>query len=881
MRPERWLAIEELFHSACTLPDAQRESFLHQECKGDESLRLEIETLLKHSTTPQSVLERPAIAIMAKAVASEEGWPGAPFLEGRTISHYRILEAIGKGGMGVVYKAEDLRLGRYVALKLLPQFLASDPDALQRFEREARAASALNHPNICTVFEIDESENLHFIAIELIAGETLKNRIARGPVEIPETLDIVVEICSALEAAHSVGIIHRDIKPSNIVLTAQGHAKLLDFGVAKRVDPRSAGQADHLMPVPATAFELRLTSPGAVLGTVAYMSPEQASGQEVDVRSDIFSLGAVLYEMATGKHPFPGIDAGEVLRAIQFQSPPSIKEVNSAVPFQLIRITAKAMEKDRSRRYQAAAAMRADLQLLRDSLEKRAGWRKTVFTVMLSTVLLVTAGSASWRVPRVREWISGRPSNVAPEIKSLAVLPLRNLTGDASQEYFVDGVTEALIANLTKLSSVRVISNTSAMHYKGSHKPLPEIASELKVAAVVEGSVLRSGDRIRVSAQLVDATSDRNLWAKDFDRDTRDILQLQNELASAVAQEIAGKLTPQEQARFATDRNVKPEVYDAYLKGRYFSNRPMEDGLKKSVAYFQEAIRLDPNYAPAYSGLADAYSFLGFVGDETDRPRQLAIEAAKKAISLDDSLAEAHASLGWILHRYLQDWTGAEKEYRRANQLNPGYATAHRFYGTFLRGIGQDGAGCAELQLAYELDPLNPLTADRWAECIYAAGRVEEAVRMVRDMLEIDPNNLGSLWTLGEMYERRGMFSEAIEQYQKGVEATHGDAFIPYSLLASAYAGSGQTTKAEKILREMNQKFGEDKWISASVHARMGRNEQAIRELTEDDADCGPGTCGPAASLYISNWRFDPLHSDTRFQALLRKFNYPASAFRK
>jgi tetratricopeptide (TPR) repeat protein len=290
---------------------------------------------------------------------------------------------------------------------------------------------------------------------------------------------------------------------------------------------------------------------------------------------------------------------------------------------------------------------------------------------------------------------------------------------------------------------------------------------------------------------------------------------------------------------------------------------------------------LDPNYAPAYSGLADAYSILGFVGAETDRPRQLAMEAARKAISLDDSLAEAHASLGFVLHRHMQDWNAAEKEYRRAIELNPSYATAHRFYGVFLRGIGQDEAGCAEHRIAYELDPLNPFTTNGWARCVYDGGRFDDAVRIVREILEIDPTNLDSLWTLGEMYEKKGMFSKAIEQYEKAMDATGGNEFIPYSLLASAYAGSGQTAKAEEFLREMNRKFGEDKWISASVHARMGRNEQAIRELTEDDADCGPGTCGPAASLYISNWRFDPLHSDPRFQALLRKFNYPASAFHK
>jgi tetratricopeptide (TPR) repeat protein len=356
---------------------------------------------------------------------------------------------------------------------------------------------------------------------------------------------------------------------------------------------------------------------------------------------------------------------------------------------------------------------------------------------------------------------------------------------------------------------------------------------------------------------------------------------MQNELATAIVRAVAGKLTPQEQARFAHNRPVKPEVYDAYLKGRYFSNRPMEEGLKKGVAYFQEAIRLDPDYAPAYSGLADAYSFMGFVGVETDPPRQLAIEAAKKAISLDDSLAEAHASMGWVLHRHMQEWAGAEKEYRRAIELNQSYATAHRFYGAFLRGIGRADLGCEEHRLAHELDPLNALNTDDWARCAYETGHFDDAVRMVKDILEIDPNNFGSLWALGEIYERKGMFPEAIEQYEKGMKATGGTAFIPYSLLASAYAGSGQTEKAEKILQAMTQKFGEDKWISGTIHAQTGQKERAIRELTDDVANCGPGTCGPAASLYVWNWRFDPLRSDPRFQALLKKFNYPESAFKK
>src|SRR3974390_1108232 len=471
---------------------------------------------------------------------------------------------------------------------------------------------------------------------------------------------------------------------------------------------------------------------------------------------------------------------------------------------------------------------------------------------------------------------SGRCTN-----NSIAVLPLQNLSGDPSQDYFAEGMTDALITDLAQIRQLHVISRTSTIRFRGTQKKVPEIARELGVDAVLEGAAIRVGDRVRIDAQLIRGDSDVHLWAKSYERNMNDVLSLQSDLARAIAGEIAVELAPQEQARFATGRKVRPAVYDAYLKGRYFSNRPMENGLKKSVAYFQEAIRLDPNYAPAYSGLADAYSLLGFVGPETDRPRDLATEAAKKAISLDDSLADAHASLGLILHRYKQEWNGAETEYRRAIELNPSYATGHRYYGVFLRGIGKDEAGCTELRLAYGLDPLNPMTAGRWAECLNDFGDFANAVRMLNDLLEIEPDNLTSLWTLGEMYEKKGMFPKAIEQYEKGMAATNGKEFIPYSLLASAYAGSGQDAKAAQILREMNQEFGEDKWISAGGHARMGRNEQAIRELTEDDADCGPGTCGPAASLYISNWRFNPLHSDPRFQALLRKFNYPESAFKE
>lgn len=496
------------------------------------------------------------------------------------------------------------------------------------------------------------------------------------------------------------------------------------------------------------------------------------------------------------------------------------------------------------------------------------------FGLTAGLAAVVTIGTVGWRHQLFA-------THASSGIQSVVVLPLQNLSGDSSQDYFADGMTEALITDLAQVKSLRVISGTSSMHYKGTQEKLPQIAKELNVDAVVEGVVVRSGDRVRIDAQLIRADNDQHLWAKSYDRRISDVLSLQADVAQAIATEIEGNLTPEAQSRLAAKKQVvNPKVYEAYLKGRYFSNRSTQEELKKSVDYFREAIHLDPDYAPAYSGLADVYSFTGFGwANIVDHPELLAIEAAKKAISLDDSLAEAHASLGWVLHRHMQDWTGAEKEYRRAIQLNPNYAVAHQFYGVFRRGIGQDDLACGEFQLAHELDPVNPVTAPGWARCLYESNRFDEAVRMMQDILEMNPKSASSLWSLGELYERKGMFPEAIAQYQKGAEVT-GRNFIMISLLSSAYAGWGKKAEAEKLHEELIR-GGEDKWISGIYHIRMGQNEVAIRELTEDTAKCGPGTCGPAQSLYVSEWRFDPLRSDPRFQALLKKFNYPQSAFKK
>ena len=871
MKPERWQAIEELYHSASDLPDGQRNSFLHEACGEDRSLFHEVESLLRHGSTSQSVLDTPAIAVMAKAMAADEYQSPALLLEDRTISHYRILQAIGRGGMGVVYKAEDLKLRRHVALKLLPQFLARDSQALQRFEHEAQAASALNHPNICTVYEVDEAEGLHFIAIELLKGETLKERITRGGLEIPEILGIVIEICDGLEAAHSAGIIHRDIKPSNIAITPRGTAKLLDFGVAKRVGPGLVGQTEDLLSVLPGDVDLHLTSPGAAIGTVAYMSPEQASGQEVDTRSDIFSLGAVLYEMTTGKYAFPGKDLADVLRAIQDRPPVPIEQLSPKVPSELIRITNKAMQKDRSLRHQRAAEMQADLQALRHRLETKTNRRRALLVPALIVALFALIVSASLRITRVRDWVLGHsPVSASRQIKSLAVLPLENLTGDSAQDYFVDGMTDTLITNLTKLGSLHVISRTSAMHYKGTHKALPEIARELNVNAVVEGSVTRSSNRVRISAELVDATNGQNLWARDYERDLQDVLRLQNELAVAVAQEVAGKLAPQEQSQLTQVRPLNSDAYEAYLRGRYFVNIPSDDALQRAKENFEQAIHKDPNYAPAYAGLAVTYNMMTFsvaltMGPDDGAPK--AIEAANKALQLDASLAEPHAALGVTKYRYSGDWVGAEQEFQRAIELDPGYANAYFWYGWHLEYAGRSEQACANFRKARQLDPLNSSFVNNVARCLLREGKYEQAVAEAQTAVDLEPRHVGSRWALAGIYEQGGRFAEAIAEYKKLDNNTCAGEAIIHALDAWGRRAEAERMSREKLRREKGEV---EPWCGAIAYLGVGDNEGAIQSLERAVNEGSPGK-----GIIYAEWRFAPLRSNPRFQALLRRVGVP------
>jgi eukaryotic-like serine/threonine-protein kinase len=883
MTPERWQAIEELYHSASVLPDGQRNSFLYQACGGDESLVREVESLLRHGSTPQSVLDAPAIAIMAKAIAADECQSSTPLLEGKTISHYRIIEAIGRGGMGVVYKAEDLKLRRHVALKVLPNYFARDQQALQRFEREAQAASALNHPNICTVYEIDEAEGLHFIAIELLEGETLKERIAHGPLEVPAILGIAIETCDALKAAHAAGIIHRDIKPSNIVLNQRGGAKLLDFGVAKRVGPELVRQqTENLLSVLSGAVDLRLTSPGAAIGTVAYMSPEQARGEEVDTRSDLFSLGAVLYEMCTGKCPFLAKGIADVLEAIESQTPKPIAKLNTKVPAGLVRIIDRAMEKDCSLRYHRATEMQADLQALRGRLEGRANKRNVLLAFVAILVLLAIGATVSMRVTRVREWMLGKsPTGISREIKSLAVLPLKNLTGDPSQEYFVDGMTDALTTELSQIKALRVTSLTSAMQYKGTKKPLPQIARELNVDAVVEGTVRRAGDEVWITPQLIEAATDRHRWAKPYERNVREVPALQNQVAQDIVREMRIELTAPEQNRLAGPRPpANLEAYDAYLQGRYYWNKRTEEGLKKSAEYFQQAVGFDPSYAMAYAGLADSYNFLGASVAATMPSQEAAAKAraaALKALELDASLGEAHAALGYTKYLFDWDWAGAEKEFQRAIELSPGYATAYHLYSLYLSAMGRDAEALAMIKSAQQLDPVSPNIRWNVGDRLAALGRYDEAIEQHKKAIELDPSHYNTHINLGVTYLRMKKFPEAIAEHEKAVELSGGN-LIPRSYLAYDYALSGRRAEAEKLLAEL-KRHNEPQaryYMYAAICTALGRKDEAFVWL-EKEFEIHSGSLVELRARPA----FEPLHSDLRFQNLLRRMNFPEVGPRK
>ncbi|MDA2937557.1 protein kinase, partial [Acidobacteria bacterium AH-259-A15] len=717
---------------------------------------------------------------------------------GKTISHYKVLEKLGEGGMGEVFLAQDTTLDRKVALKFLPEELEQDPKARKRFLREAKSAAALDHPFICHIHEIGEADGKDFIAMEYIPGQTLKDRLVQGPLPSREALAKAGEIAEALAAAHKEGIVHRDLKPSNIMLTPEGHVKVMDFGLAKRlVRGVEVGSQDKTL----TAS---LTKTGTTLGTLAYMSPEQLRGQAVDTRSDIFSFGVVFYQMLSGVHPFRRPTQSETASAILKETPAPLSRYTEGIAELLQHTLRKMLAGDPDERYQSVHEVRTNLsRLLSEPAEAQArepGLTRThrgVWSAVLALLLVLLIAAISWWVFR------GNARAVEPgEITSIAVLPLDNLMGDPEQEYFVDGMHEALIAQLAKIGALRVISRTSVMQYKMEKKTIPEIAQELDVDAVVEGSVLRSEQRVRITAQLVRAEPERHLWANSYERDLKDILVLQSDVAQAIANEIRVRLTPEQQASLRRMAAVNPESYEAYLKGRYHFNRYSRDGNDKALEYFRLALEKDPNFALAHAGLADTYgqrTYWGFVSPREVIPKIRA--AALRAVQLDDTLGEAHDVLGRVKMFVEWDWLGAQKEFRRAIELNPNDAEARMVYSLWLATMGHSDEALAEIKRALELDPLSLALNAVHAYHFEASGQYDQAIRQIRKTLELEPNFPISHQHLWGVSRQKGMYKQALAACKKSFSLRGNSAVV--EALERGNAESGYQGAMRRAAQEL------------------------------------------------------------------------------
>src|SRR6266496_1717154 len=823
---------------------------------------------------------------------------------GTKLGRYEIRSQLGAGGMGEVYLAEDTRLHRKVALKVLPADLASNRDRMRRFEQEATAAAALNHPNIAHIYEIGEADGLNFITMEFIDGQTLRQYVHRGQTDLKKLLRYLQHVAEGLTKAHAAGIVHRDLKPDNIMITREGEAKILDFGLAKLIEPQqsshSSGEAASEL---ATAILQQHSPPGVVLGTVGYMSPEQAQGRtnEIDGRSDIFSFGCILFEAVTGHKAFAGKDPIDTLNKIIREPVPPISDFRPDVPNHLQRIVRRCLAKDPDERYQTIKDTAIELKELRGELADNTGSDTSMAPPGVgSRTSAVSSSGATQQTPSSSTeyifsgikrhklaaaiglvvFVIGAVSlsaylharNTETAIDSIAVLPFQNRSTEPDSEYLADGLAESLIYRLSQLPNLKVSPTSSVFHYKGKEIDPVKVGQELGVSAVLSGRITQRGDNLTISAELVDVRYNKLLWGEQYERKMSELLQTQREIAREIVEKLKLKVSGEERgiAKHYTESN---EAYQLYLKGRFYWNKRNADALQKSLEYYQQAIEKDPNFALAYSGLADTYVVPAYTlppGEKIPKAKM----AAMKALELDDTLAEAHTSLARAMTTYDWDWRGAEREFQRAIELNPNYAIAHQWYCGYLEAMGRTPEAIAEGKRALELDPLSPIITFEMGLGFFYARDYDKAIEYYQKTLELDPDFPPAHGQLPAAYEQKRMYDQAITGFQKGTNLKGSrEWYFSLSGLAHVYAVTGNKGEAQKLLSEMKD-LSVRQYVPADrialIYAGLGDKDEAFAWLEKAYDE----------RSFNMTWlkvepRWDSLRSDPRFADLVRRLGLP------